>query len=177
MAKCPVCNAGKAKRRCLIADSGEICSLCCGQTRQESNCSGCSYWQPPQVRHDYAAVPAITTAEMDDSQHLQDCSMAIEAAIGKLDRESGFALKDDVPIRVYERLLDRYHFGEESAAVEDAWEERDLLQLEGLIKGELHGIDRTTLVKVLGVLRFVARRRTRGRREYLRIVQTFVGGF
>jgi len=103
--------------------------------------------------------------------------MAIEAAIGELDRQSGFALKDDAPIHIYERLIDRYHFGEESAAVEDVWEERGLLQLEGVIKGELHGIDRTMLVKVLGVLRFVARRRTRGRREYPRVVQTFVGGF
>ena len=94
-----------------------------------------------------------------------------------LRRDLQSLLRTDATGEQLQRLLDRYHFGEESAAVEDAWEERDLLQLEGLIKGELHGIDRTTLVKVLGVLRFVARRRTRGRREYLRIVQTFVGGF
>lgn len=175
MAKCPICSARKAKRKCLITDAGVICSLCCGQTRRQSTCSECPYWQPPRVRHDYAAVPAYTTAEMDASPRLQDYAMTIEVAIAELDRQSGHSLKDDVPIRVYERLLDRYHFEEPSEAAEDEWVRRGLERVDAAVGAELRGVERTTLVKVLAVLRFVARRRTRGRREYLSVVQTFVG--
>jgi hypothetical protein len=44
-----------------------------------------------------------------------------------------------------------------------------------VIENDLKGIDEDELVKVLGVLHFVAKRRTRGHREYLRIVEQFVG--
>ena len=62
MAKCPVCNSRKGKRKCLIADSS-ICSLCCGNTRTAETCANCVFYQKP--RRKYSEVPAYTVSEMD----------------------------------------------------------------------------------------------------------------
>ena len=175
MAKCPVCSSRKAKRRCLITDSHEICSLCCGRVRQESTCSECVWWQPPVVRRDYGSVPAFTVGEMDARQELQDHARVIESAIAAFDRDAGNTLRDEVPIRIYERLLDEHHFGEPGPASDDEVLERGLQELRGVIARAFAREDPLTLVKTLGVLRFIARRRTRGRREYLEVVHRFTG--
>ena len=47
--------------------------------------------------------------------------------------------------------------------------------VESVIESDLKGVDEGKLVKVLSVLHFVAKRRTRGHREYLAIVEQFVG--
>lgn len=176
MAKCPNCNARKAKRKCLVTDSGEICSLCCGQIRQASTCEGCPYWQPPQARRDYAEVPAFTTVEMEANTHLLEPSMVLEGAIVGLDRQSGLTLRDEVPIRIYERLLDRQYYDEEPALADDEVVVQGERQLSLVIERELRGLDHKTLVKLLATLRLAARRRTRGRREYLDLVGNFIGG-
>lgn len=75
--------------------------------RRASTCEGCTYWQPPQARRDYAEVPSFTTVEMEAHEHLLRRSRALEGAIVELDRGSGFTLRDEVPLHVYERLLPR----------------------------------------------------------------------
>ncbi len=175
MAKCPVCGSRKAKRKCLITDTHEICSLCCGQTRQESTCSECPHYKPPESRRNYADVPAFTTHEMDMNHHLQNCARVIENAVAELDADSGLFIKDAVPIRVYELLIDKYHFGDEKLPVDNGAEEQCLLRVNEAIKRNRSLFDYETLVKVLSVLRFIAKRRTRGGREYLQVVKNFAG--
>jgi hypothetical protein len=58
----------------------------------------------------------------------------------------------------------------ESELLEDGF-----AQVESVIESDLKGVDEDKLVKVLGVLHFIAKRRTRGQREYLAIVEEFVG--
>jgi hypothetical protein len=43
------------------------------------------------------------------------------------------------------------------------------------ITEDLDGVNQETLAKVLGVIRFVARRRTRLGREYMQVIHQFVG--
>ena len=56
MAKCPICNSRKGKRKCLISDSF-ICSLCCGNIRKAETCLGCTFYQKPKRK--YNEVPGI----------------------------------------------------------------------------------------------------------------------
>ena len=175
MAKCPVCHSKKAKRQCLVTAEGQICSLCCGETRKEETCAGCPYYQPPQVRRKYNAVPSYTPAQMDANDELQSYSYAIESAIGTLDQQTGRKIRDEVPIRIFEKLLDKYHFKDETLTFDSELVEDGFAQVESVIESDLKGLDEDKLVKVLGVLHFIAKRRTRGQREYLAIVEEFVG--
>jgi hypothetical protein len=175
MAKCPVCDSRKAKRKCLITTEGHICSLCCGETRKAETCSGCPYYQPPQARRKYNEIPSYTPAEMDTHAELQVYSYAIEGAIGAFDSETGHKIKDDVPIGIFERLLDKYHFKDKELMFASELQEDGFRQVENAIASDLPAMDEQTLIKVLSVLYFVAKRRTRGQREYLSIVEQFVG--
>ena len=175
MAKCPVCHSRKGKRKCLVTEEGHICSLCCGETRQEATCSGCVYYQPLQTRRKYNEVPSYTPMQMDANPGLQDCSYAIEGAIGAFDRQTGRIIRDDVPLQIFERLLDKYHFKDEKLTFASELIEDGFNYVESVIKADLPRIDEAELVKVLGVLHFVAKRRSRGNREYLAIVEQFVG--
>ncbi len=175
MAKCAVCNSRKAKRKCLVTAEEYICSVCCGETRQESTCTGCSYYKPPQVRRKYNEVPSFTTAQMEANPELQDYSFAIEGAIGAFDRLMERKIKDEIPISIYEKLLDKYHFKDEKIAFESELLEDGFNHVRAVIENDLQGIDEQKLVKVLGVLHFISKRRTRGQREYLAIVEQFVG--
>jgi hypothetical protein len=47
--------------------------------------------------------------------------------------------------------------------------------VDQVIQEDLNKIDKDTLTKILGVLRFVAKRRTTGKREYLTMIQQYVG--
>lgn len=171
MAKCPVCGTRKAKRKCLVTDQGEICSLCCGQTRQESSCAGCVFYQAP-IRK-YTDVPAFSVSDMDMREDLQKYSSAIENAIFRFDLATEHTIRDEVPIRIYERLLDKYHFGDESSASDDELVNSGIQYVEEAIQLLLSQADRSTLVKILSILRHIAQRRTRGRREYLQVVGTY----
>ncbi len=175
MAKCPVCNTRKAKRKCLVTAEGHICSLCCGETRKEETCSGCAYYQPPQIRRKYNEVPSYTPAQMGASEELQSYSFAIEGAIGTFDKQTGRTIRDTVPIGILEKLLDKYYFKDENLTFESELLEDGFTHVDSVIESDLKRIDRDTLIRVLGVLRFIAKRRSRGHREYLTIVEQFAG--
>ncbi len=175
MAKCPLCNTRKAKRKCLVTAEGHICSLCCGETRREETCSGCPYYQPPQIRRKYNEVPSYTPAQMEASEELQSYSFAIEGAIGTFDKQTGRTIRDEVPISIFEKLLDKHYFKDEKVTFESELLEDGFTHVESVIETDLKGTEKDTLVKVLGVLYRVAKRRSQGRREYLAIVEQFVG--
>ncbi len=172
MAKCPICNSRKGKRPCLIMDA-PICSQCCGTTRTADTCSGCGFYQPP--KRNYNEVPAYTPAEMDGNPQLESIGNSIEGALVAYDVDIGQSLTDKDAITIVERLIDRYHFqvqdmSQDSQLIQDGVERVDLA-----MNDDLGGVNQETLVKVLGVIRFVARRRTRLGREYMQVIHQFVG--
>ena len=170
MNKCKVCNSRKGKRKCF-QDGHQICSECCGTTRTELLCTGCSYYSAPARR--YQDVPAYTAMEMERSNILNVISYSIESTIGHFDASNGKKLNDLIPIKIYELLLDKYYF-----KIEDTKFDNDLIAagyalVDEAIVNDLSSVETTTLTKVLAILRFIAKRRTTGRREYLEIVQQY----
>jgi len=174
LAKCSICNTKKGKRKCLAVD-GDVCTLCCGKTRKAEACQGCSFYKEPELPPKYDKVPAYTVRQMNNSMDLQAWSNAIEGAIGAFDRDTGRTVNDDVPIRIMELLLDNYYFKEEVLAFDNELIEKGFYQVNQAIQDELEEAAAEDIIKVLGVLYFVAKRRTQGGREYLKIVNDFVG--
>lgn len=172
MAKCPSCDTRKGKRKCLIFDDF-ICSLCCGNIRKEETCLGCIYYQPPKRK--YTEVPSYTLKDMLDNPELEPYSNTIEGTLCALDQEHGYRLRDSDAISILESLIDIYHYKDDQVQTD-----RDIIsigvkQVEHSIKNDLPDFDDEILVKVLAVLRFVARRRTQGNREYMRVIHQYVG--
>jgi len=172
MAKCPICNSRKGKRSCLIAETA-ICSLCCGNTRTAEACVGCGFYQPP--KRDYNAVPAYSVSEMDGNTELERYGNAIEGALCAFDAQQEYALTDKDAIRIIELLMDRYHFEDQTIAEGSQLVKGGVEQVDNAIKEDLAGISRERLVKVLGVIRFVARRRTKQGKEYMKVIHQYVG--
>ena len=172
MAKCTLCNSRKGKRKCLVSDS-MICSLCCGTSRSEDACMGCSYYQKPERK--YNEVPKFTTMQMDKDTQLADCSNVIEGALCSYDIELENKLQDRDAIKILELLLDKYHFSDGKIENEDPLLLSGFNCVEKAIIKDLAKIDKEILVKILGVVRFVANRRTKLGREYMTIIHQYVG--
>ena len=172
MAKCLICESRKGKRKCAVSD-GLICSQCCGSTRTETLCLGCSYYQKPTRK--YNEVPAYGVSEMDGNLELESYSNSIEGALCAFDFENKEALNDSDAIRIIELLIDKYHFQDEQPDRDAQIAVRGFQFVDKCIVEDLEGVDREKIVKVLGILRFVAKRRTRNGREYLNVVHQYVG--
>jgi hypothetical protein len=172
MAKCPVCNSRKGKRTCLIAD-GLICSLCCGTTRREELCLKCRFFQRP-IRK-YSETPAYTVSDMSGNPERESCGNFIEGALCAYDTNNNNSLKDNDAIRIVELLIDKYHF------LDHEMNEQSPLILNGAyfvdksINEDLSDVSKEIIVKVLGVIRFVAKRRTKTGREYMSVIHQYVG--
>ena len=84
-------------------------------------------------------------------------------------------MNDSSAIKVLEMLLDRYHYKDCEVV------ETDSLVLEGFemvlqsMAEDLPDTPAETIVKILGVIHFVARRRTRGGWEYFDVIHEYVG--
>jgi hypothetical protein len=172
MAKCGECNSRKGKRSCA-AGKIQICSQCCGTVRNPIRCSECSYYSPPKKR--YQDIPSFSTTEMDHDEDLQSISNTIEAVLCRYDFDTKERISDTVPITIIERLLDKYHFGDSALTFDNIDIEKGFAAVDEAITRDLSEIDQNMLVKVLSVIRFVARRRTTGKREYLTILKQYVG--
>lgn len=172
MAKCPICNSRKGKRQCLIAD-GLICSLCCGNTRKAETCSECGYYQKPKRK--YNEVPAYSVSEMNENTELESYSNAIEGALCSYDIEHGNKLKDSDAIRIIELLIDRYYFKDQQMEAESQIIADGVDYVGGVISKDLKDLSNEVIVKTLGVLRFVAKRRTKTGREYMGVIHQYVG--
>ena len=112
---------------------------------------------------------------MDDDPDLQSYANTVEATLCLWDSRQRGTLNDNSATRVLEMLLDRYHYKDSEVV------ETDSLLLEGFemvlqsMAEDLSDVPAVTIVKILGVIHFVARRRTRGGREYFDIIQDYVG--
>jgi hypothetical protein len=172
MAKCPICNSMKGKRKCLIAD-GLICSLCCGKTRTEQACSECVLYQKP--RRKYNEVPAYSVSEMDGNMELESYGNSIEGSLCAYDIENGGKLKDSDAIRIIELLIDKYHFKDQQLDHENQIIVYGVKYVDRSIREDLKDAGNDKIVKLLGVIRFVARRRTKIGREYMTVIHQYVG--
>jgi len=172
MAKCSLCNSRKGKRRCLISDT-MICSLCCGESRSNDMCAGCSYYQKPKRK--YNEVPKFTTIQMEKDTELADYANVIEGALCSYDTELENELKDKDVIKILELLLDKYHFLDQKTEIDDQLLISGFDYVEKAITKDLPNIEKEILVKTLGVIRFVANRRTKFGREYMTIIHQYVG--
>jgi len=172
MAKCTICNSRKGKRKCLITD-GLICSLCCGHTRTENTCSECVFYQKPKRK--YNQVPAYSVSEMDGNIDLESYGNSIESALCAYDIENGRKLNDNDAIRIVELLIDKYHFHDKQLDQESRIIMNGANYIEKSIREDLKDVRNEEIVKVLGVIRFVARRRTKTGREYMTVIHQYVG--
>jgi len=172
MAKCPICNSRKGKRKCLIAD-GLICSLCCGNTRTEEACSECVFYQKPKKK--YNEVPAYSVSEIDGNMELESYGNSIEGALCAYDIENEGKLNDSDAIRIIELLIDKYHFQDQEIEQEHQTIVNGFNYVDKSIREDLKDVENEKIVKVLGVIRFVAKRRTKTGREYMNVIHQYVG--
>lgn len=172
MAKCPICNSRKGRRKCLIEDA-LICSLCCGNTRNLEACSGCVFYQAPKRK--YNEVPAYSVYDMEEDMELEAYGNSIESSICAYDVKIGRKLTDSDAIGIIEILIDIYHFQDLQTTEQNPIIAEGLNFVQGAIREDFDGVSSETIVKVLGVIRFVAKRRTNRGREYMNIIHQYVG--
>ena len=170
--KCPICNSRKGKRQCLIIDS-LICSLCCGNTRKAETCLECSFYQKPKRK--YNEAPAYSVSEMDGNMELESYGNTVEGALCAYDIENGQKLRDSDAIRIIELLIDIHHFKDQQMDTERQTITSGVNYIENVINNDLTDVNNETIVKILGVIRFVAKRRTKIGREYMNIIHQYVG--
>ncbi len=172
MAKCPICNSKKGKRKCLLYDS-LICSQCCGEIRKAETCSECVFYSEPKRK--YNEVPAFSVHEMEDDMELTGYGNSIEGALCAFDFENGHILKDSQAIRILELLIDIYYYQDQQVEPENQIIGNGLDYVLNVIKEDLQDVSNEIIVKLLGVIRFVAKRRTKIGREYMNIIHQYVG--
>ena len=172
MAKCLICNAKKGKRKCMIQD-GLICSLCCGKTRTEEACSECVFYQKPKRK--YNEVPAYSVSEMNGDIKLESYGNSIEGALCTYDTKIGGELNDSHAIRIIELLIDKYHFQDQNLNYEHQIVVNGVDYVDKAIRDDLKNVNNKKIVKILGVILFVARRRTDTGKEYMNIIHQYVG--
>jgi len=173
MAKCPICNSKKGKRVCKLVDNQKVCSLCCGTTR-DIGCVGCEHYRSPLETRKYSVVPAYSTQEMEMDYSLQHYSNDIESILCKIDKEYNCELKDQVALDIYKLLMDKYYFNDKELVFKS-----DIAKYGFELINEIiiyNDIDKETLIKIVGVLYFISKRRTKGGREYFNFIQYYVGG-
>ncbi|MBI5491252.1 MAG: hypothetical protein HY905_28230 [Deltaproteobacteria bacterium] len=174
MSKCPICNERKGKRQCRVRNA-PICSPCCAAIRARESCRDCGFYVAPT--RDYDRLPRYSTREMEDVEGLEAMSFPIEASVCLVDRERGYTLSDEQAIAMFELLLDIYAFGGTRQLLADRIHALGCEEVVEIVERELAGRPRDEIAKVLGAVRFVARRRTRGGREHMRVLQEFCGAF
>jgi len=174
MAKCTICNSRKGKRKCKATETF-ICSLCCGGSRTEDQCEGCSFFKSAAATRNYRSVPHYTTEQMAVNQDLEGIANVIESSLCRVWANDPHNVNDRAVVRLVELMIDRYHFNEkapqaESPALEEGF--RLFSQYTGKAFAQLHSEE---VVKVLAAVYRSIQRRTVGGSSYLQFVSQFTG--
>ena len=106
---------------------------------------------------------------------LQSYADSIEGALCLWDHSHEMSLSDASMLSVVEMLLDEYYYHDSGTSSTDALLREGYEMVTQAISEDMADVPQDTLVKILGVIHFVARRRTRGGREHLRVLQQYVG--
>ena len=182
MAKCAICGKRKGHRSCKMA-GGVSCSLCCGLHRQKEACQACTYYRdvppdqdvPSTPVHDYKTVPRYSPETMSANLDLQPYAYSIESALCLWDQEMNGMLTDAAALSVLERLLDKYHFHDDTLDSVQGPVRRGLQFVQSAIDADLADIPNDRIIRILAAIHFVARRRARSGRDYLDVIHQYVG--
>lgn len=177
MAKCSICMKVKGKRKCL-AFAGSVCSSCCGTSRDEATCVGCTYYNTVLEMRRYGKTLYFSTQQIADNQELQDAGNVIEGAMCGFDLAQKQTIKDGFYRNVMERLLDRYSFGDQKLFFSDDLEKEGFVYIESAMNEDLPGVAPDLLGKVIGtVYRSITRHGngSYGGREYIDFIHQHVG--
>ena len=112
---------------------------------------------------------------MDGNMELEVYGNVIEGSLCSYDIENENKLKDSDAIRIIELLIDIHHFKDQQIDADSHIIANGVDYVEGAIRKDLHEVSNEIIVKILGVIRFVARRRTKTGREYMDIIHQYVG--
>ena len=174
MAKCTICTSRKGKRKCKVTGTF-ICSLCCGESRTEEKCNGCSFFKSAAATRNYRSVPYFTTQEMADNLELESISEVIESTLCQVWANAPQKVDDRTAARLVELMIDKYHFNDDvpladSPVLEEGF--RLFLQNTGKPFSQIHP---EQVVKVLAAVHRSIQRRTIGGASYLQFVSQFTG--
>jgi len=128
-----------------------------------------------EIKKNYNDVPAYSVSEMDGNMELEFFGDVIEGALCSYDIKVGNKLKDNDAIRIIELLIDRYHFKDQQIDTDSQIVTEGVNHVQKAVKKNLQEINNENIVKLFGVIRFVAKRRTKVGREYMDIIQKYVG--
>ena len=174
MAKCPICNSRKGKRKCKAEDSF-ICSLCCGETRSMEKCDGCSFYKGSLSRRNYRIAPHFPVKWMANDWNLQDNANVIESAMCQFDLQVDRIINDNIVLRLTELLLDKYHFDDKEIEFANELEEIGFNLIDEAIQHEMRGLLPEDLSRILGTIYRSITRHTNGKREYIEFIHEHVG--
>ncbi len=76
MAKCLMCGEKKGKRACHRMD-GDVCSLCCGQTRNEDLCVPCEFYRSAKQQRRYSQAGRYGLDQMQSDMKLASIANSI----------------------------------------------------------------------------------------------------
>lgn len=174
MAKCIVCNSRKGKRKCK-ATGTVICSLCCGESRTEAKCAGCSFFTSASISRNYRSVPYYSTQEMADNHGLESIADVIELSLSRIWANDHQHVDDRTAARLVELMIDRYHFNDEKPRADTSVLEEGFRFFSQNIGEKLAHVHPEQLVKVLAAVYRSIQRRTIGGSSYLQFVSQFTG--
>ena len=173
--KCPICLKGKSRRVCMIKEDQMICSKCCAEIRN-NDCVGCEHYKTPQETRKYNKIPSYAPNEMEQSMLFQDVSDNIESAFCSIDERYSYNMTDDEAKKILERLLDKYHYKDNTIVCEKEIIEIGFNYIDNIVKTKLlKMVDNSTLIRILGAIHFILVRRSTGKREYFDVIHKYVG--
>ncbi len=174
MAKCTICKSKKGKRKCKEDDTF-ICSLCCGQSRNQDKCTGCSFYKDPALNRNYRKVPFYNIYQMSDSIELEDISNVIESTLCNIALENRESFQDKDAIKLIELFFDKYHFKDDELQFVDTVQKNNFYKIIEVCQQDVASTPQEELVKVMAAVYRSIQRRTDGHREYLQFAQQYVG--
>ncbi len=174
MAKCTICKTRKGKRKCKVDDTF-ICSLCCGQSRNQDKCTDCSFYKNPALQRNYRKVPFYEIAKMSGSMELEDVGNVIESTLCSMGLESRELFQDKDAIKLIELFFDKYYFKDEKLQFVDTVQKNNFHKILETCAQDLASTPQDDLVKVMATIYRSIQRRTNGNREYLQFAQQYVG--
>ncbi|MCW5212055.1 hypothetical protein VU04_04005 [Desulfobulbus sp. TB] len=173
MAKCSICNVKKGKRKCK-ADNTLICSLCCGQSRNQEKCTGCSFYDNAGVSRNYRKVPFYGTQQMADSIELGNIANVVESVFRVLDVDSNKLFRDSEASKLLELFFDKYHFKDETLQFADAVQEDNYHMMLEACEKDLGTVSVEKLIQVMAAVYRSIQRRTDGSRRYLQFIEQYI---
>ena len=85
-------------------------------------------------------------------------------------------MTDDESKKILERLLDKYHYKDNTIACEKEIIEIGFNYIDNIVKTKLlKMVDNSTLIRIFGAIHFILVRRSTGKREYFDVIHKYVG--